>query len=82
MKHVSILVPESAVLAAIDDPRYMFTAANEFLESTGREPLFNVQLVGRTKEVQLHNRSFTVHADVLMKEPAVSHLRARGSRTG
>jgi hypothetical protein len=36
MKHVSILVPNEAVLASIEDPRYMFTAVNEFLEASGR----------------------------------------------
>jgi transcriptional regulator GlxA family with amidase domain len=68
MKHISILVPNEAVLASIDDPRYMFTAANEFLESVGRPPLFNVQLVGLTKEVKLHKGSFTVHTDLLIDE--------------
>lgn len=68
MKHISILVPNEAVLASIDDPRYMFTAANEFLEAAGRSPLFNVQLVGLTKEVKLHNGSFTVHADKVLSE--------------
>ena len=68
MKHISILVPNEAVLASIDDPRYMFTAANEFLESVGRSPLFNVQLVGLTKEVTLHKGSFTVHTDLLIDE--------------
>ena len=56
MKHISILVPNEAVLASIDDPRYMFTAANEFLESVGRPPLFKVQLVGLTKEVTASQR--------------------------
>lgn len=68
MKHISILVPNEAVLASIDDPRYMFTAANEFLESVGRPPLFKVQLVGLTKEVTLHKGSFTVHTDLLIDE--------------
>jgi transcriptional regulator GlxA family with amidase domain len=66
MRHVSILVPNEAVLASIEDPRYMFTAANEFLESKGRQPLFQVQLVGLTKEVKLHNGSFTVHVDAVI----------------
>jgi hypothetical protein len=48
MKTVSILVPETAVLAGIVDPRYMFTAVNEFLKSSGSQPLFDVQLVGQT----------------------------------
>ena len=68
MKHISILVPNEAVLASIDDPRYMFTAANEFLESVGRDPLFKVQLVGLTKEVTLHKGSFTVHTDLVIDE--------------
>src|SRR5687767_6434492 len=68
MKHISILVPNEAVLASIDDPRYMFTAANEFLEAAGRPPLFKVQLVGLTKEVKLHKGTFTVHPDLLLQD--------------
>lgn len=68
MKHISILVPNEAVLAAIDDPRYMFTACNEFLQSHGREPMFEVQLVGLDREVRLHNGSFTVHTDRTINE--------------
>jgi transcriptional regulator GlxA family with amidase domain len=68
MRHVSILVPNEAVLASIEDPRYMFTAANEFLESMGKKPVFQVQLVGLTKEVKLHNGSFTVHTDTVISD--------------
>lgn len=68
MKHISILVPNEAVLASIDDPRYMFTAANEFLEAAGKPPVFKVELVGLTKEVKLHKGSFTVHVDRLISE--------------
>ncbi len=68
MKHISILVPNEAVLASIDDPRYMFTAANEFLEAAGKPPLFQVKLVGLSKEVKLHKGSFTVHTDHLISE--------------
>ncbi|HEY0676675.1 MAG TPA: helix-turn-helix domain-containing protein [Chitinophagaceae bacterium] len=68
MKHVSILVPVEAVLASIVDPRTMFTGVNEFLESSGREPAFQVQLVGLTRDVRLNNGLFSVHADVLLNE--------------
>ncbi len=68
MKHISILVPEEVVLASIFDPRYMFTAVNQFLEMRGEPPLFQVQLVGLTKEVRLHNGSFSVHPDVLIQD--------------
>jgi transcriptional regulator GlxA family with amidase domain len=67
MKTVSILVPETAVLAAIVDPRYMFTAVNEFLKSQNKQPLFNVQLVGLTKEVKLSEGLFSVHVDATLK---------------
>lgn len=68
MKHISILVPNEAVLASIDDPRYMFTAVNEFLEAAGKKPLFHVQLIGLANEVRLHKGSFTVHTDALIHE--------------
>jgi transcriptional regulator GlxA family with amidase domain len=74
MKTVSILVPETAVLAAITDPRYMFTAVNEFLKAQGKPPLFQVQLVGQRKEVQLNDGTFSVHADVTLEEASQSDL--------
>lgn len=68
MKNISILVPETAVMAAVTDPRYMFTAVNEFLKVQGEEPLFNVQLVGLTKEVKLAGGVFSVHTDGVIKD--------------
>jgi len=68
MKNVSILVPESAVMEAIADPRYMFTVANQFLMAAGRDPLFEVQLVGANKEVRLSDGVFSVHPDKLCSE--------------
>ena len=68
MKNVSIIVPETAIMAAITDPRYLFTAVNEFLKAEGNDPLFDVQLVGLTKEVRLSDGVFTVHPDFLISE--------------
>jgi transcriptional regulator GlxA family with amidase domain len=68
MKHITILVPNEAVLASIVDPRTMFTGANDFLEATGKQPLFHVQLAGLSPEVRLNNGLFTVHTDVLLKD--------------
>jgi hypothetical protein len=40
MKHVSILVPRgAATLGTIEGSFIMFTKANEFLSSMGRQPL-------------------------------------------
>jgi transcriptional regulator GlxA family with amidase domain len=68
MKNVSILVPETAVIEAIADPRYMFKAVNQFLEAEGKQPLFNVKLVGLSREVQLENSVFSVHTDQLIDD--------------
>jgi transcriptional regulator GlxA family with amidase domain len=68
MKKVSILVPESSVMQAIADPQYLFTAVNQFLLSAGKVPLFDVELVGMKKEVQLNNGLFSVHTDRLLKD--------------
>lgn len=68
MKHISILVPETAVMEAVADPRYLFTVANEFLKSTGTPPLFHVELVGHQKNVRLMNNLVTVHPDKTLDE--------------
>jgi transcriptional regulator GlxA family with amidase domain len=68
MKHISILVPKEAVPAAIVDPRYMFTAVNQFLLQAGEEPAFTVELVGLTHQVPLNNGAFAVNADKLLHE--------------
>ncbi|HMK05570.1 MAG TPA: helix-turn-helix domain-containing protein [Ferruginibacter sp.] len=68
MKNVTILVPETAVVEAVADPHYLFKAVNQFLQSAGKAPLFNVQLVGLTKEIKLSNSLFTVHVDAVLKD--------------
>jgi transcriptional regulator GlxA family with amidase domain len=68
MKHVSILVPNEAVLASIVDPRTIFTGANEFLEAAGEDPVFKVQLAGISNEIKLNGGLFNVNADVLIHD--------------
>jgi transcriptional regulator GlxA family with amidase domain len=74
MKNVIILVPETAVVEAVADPRYMFTAVNEFLKSKGRPSLFNVRLVGLTPEVKLMDGLFTIHTDAVLKNAGRADL--------
>ncbi len=68
MKSVSIFVPESAVMEAIADPQYMFTVANRFLGASGKPPLFDVQLVGLSQEIQLQNGIFSVRPQKQLHE--------------
>ncbi len=68
MKHISILVPESAVMPAIADPRYMFAAVNQFLTAANKPPLFHLELVGESREVRLNDGLFSIHTDHLLSE--------------
>ena len=68
MKTVTILVPEGAVMASIADPRYMFTAANDLLKSSGKKPLFEVQLAGLEEEVNLNDGIYTINPDLLLRD--------------
>lgn len=68
MKRVSILIPECAVVEAIADPRYLFMAVNQFMEASGKNPLFEVQMVAAKKEIKVENSLFSVHADHLLND--------------
>lgn len=68
MKTISILVLENSVMQAIADPQYCFGAVNQFFLQAGKEPPFNVQLVGLKNDVKLNNGSYTVHPDKLLKD--------------
>ncbi len=74
MKHVSILVPQHAVLAAVEDPRYMLTMVNGFLQEGGHPPLFDIHLVGATRQVELHDSRFTVNVDRLIDDVGKTDL--------
>jgi transcriptional regulator GlxA family with amidase domain len=55
-------------MQAIADPRYLFSTVNQFLVVSGKEPLFDVQLVGIKKEISLNNGQFSVHTDLQLDE--------------
>ncbi|MCG2613799.1 helix-turn-helix domain-containing protein [Terrimonas sp. NA20] len=60
MKNVSILVPKGAIMGSIEGPHKLFTEVNELAASMGRPPLFNVQLVGISRQTPLNNGLYTV----------------------
>ena len=75
MKHVSILVPAGAVaLSCIEGPFILFNKTNEFLESMGKSPLFDVELVGLNNEARLYDRAFSVAPDKSISEVANTDL--------
>lgn len=66
--NISILVPENAVMQAIADPQYLFSAVNQFMAASGKEPLFQVQLLGLKKEVVINDGLFSIHTSQLLNE--------------
>lgn len=68
MKHISILIPKGAILGSIEGPRQVLTEANKYLQSTGREPVFNARLVGLSRETLVHGGRYTIYADELISE--------------
>ena len=68
MKNITILVLESSVLQAIADPQYCFSAVNRFLTLSGKEPLFNIELVGLKKEIKLNDGLYSIHPGRLLNE--------------
>lgn len=63
MKHISILVINESLIAAIGNAHYMFKSVNDFLEESGAKPMFDVQLVGISREVELLEGSYTIQTD-------------------
>lgn len=64
MVHVSVLVPQGASPGHIDGIYDIFSDANSFLKRS----VFELQLVGVTKEVTLKNGSFTISTDRLIHD--------------
>ena len=69
MKHISIIVPRGhSSVVNIGGTHQMLSWVNEFFEKTGREPLFEIHLVGLEKQTEQSNGLFTVNPDLLIDE--------------
>ncbi|HEY3249596.1 MAG TPA: AraC family transcriptional regulator, partial [Ignavibacteria bacterium] len=82
MINISILTLKNAEVASIADCQYVFTMVNKFLEERDRESLFNVRLVGLTKEIKFNNGSFIIRPDKLLPEATENNLIIIPSLTG
>ena len=63
MKKIAILALENSVMQAIADPQYCFSAVNQFLISSGKSALFEIELIGLQEEVKLNNGQFIIRTD-------------------
>lgn len=69
MKHISILIPQGdAVMGSIEGPHKVFNHVNDFMKSMGKEPLFEVDLVGLSKDPVTYEGVFTVCPTLTLEE--------------
>ncbi|HYI77625.1 MAG TPA: helix-turn-helix domain-containing protein [Chryseolinea sp.] len=69
MKRISILIPKGeAVMGSIEGPHKVFNQVNEFLADMGRPPLFEVKLVGLSRDEQRYENLFTVKPQLSIDE--------------
>jgi transcriptional regulator GlxA family with amidase domain len=65
MIHISIFVARGAILGNIEGPRQVFTEVNNLFESMGKPPLFNVKLLGLSKESKLNDGLYSISTELL-----------------
>ncbi|WP_066833308.1 GlxA family transcriptional regulator [Rufibacter ruber] len=68
MKHITLLVPEGAILGSVEGPRQVLTEANKLLLGMGKPALFKIQLVGLTREVKAAGGIYTVYTDATIHD--------------
>src|SRR5436189_4911043 len=69
MKHISILVPLGhSSLPNIDGTHQIFSEVNGLLVSMGREPLFDIKLVGLERETAQRNGQYIISPDFIINE--------------
>lgn len=63
MKTIAIVIAENAVASSITDTLRLFDKANELLQARGRKKIFDVSLVGFSKEIFIGSRKLFFLAD-------------------
>jgi transcriptional regulator GlxA family with amidase domain len=74
MKTISILVPKGAILGSIEGPRQVLAGVNSYFGSVGKKPLFQVELVGLTRETPIGSGLYTIHANKTIKDVSKTDL--------
>jgi transcriptional regulator GlxA family with amidase domain len=83
MKHLSIIVPTGEfILPSIIGPYMMFNTVNGYLAQQGKEPAFQIDLVGLTKEENLYGNAFAVRPTKQLSEIKKTDLIIVGTIDG
>lgn len=71
---VSVFVPEYGVIEAVTPPFRTFNTANEFLNTFGKKPIFEVEYVGLKEYVPANNGEYTIKTNRLLKDVSKTDL--------
>lgn len=66
--HISVYVPQQAVIEAISPAYRLFKTANEILASVGKKTRFVVEYVGLQKNIKANDGEYTIKTDRLIGE--------------
>jgi transcriptional regulator GlxA family with amidase domain len=75
MVQIAILIPDGpSILSSIIGTHHVFTGANEHLQSLGKRPVFQVQLVGLSDKVPFQGGLYSIHPDTGLEEAKQADL--------
>ena len=63
MKHVSILPLYDATLTSIDSSHQIFTRVNDFMRYQGKQPFYDVEIVGLENKTKLGGGLYDIHVN-------------------
>src|SRR5690606_10104071 len=69
MIKIALLIPETAISAAVTSTRYLFNTVNKFMVGSGEDPCFEIQLVGSQENVPLQDGITTITTDISIRQP-------------
>jgi len=68
MKHISILALDDATINCIDSSYQILSRVNDFLRYHGKEPYYEVQILGAEKNVDLNHGLYHIHVNHVLDE--------------
>jgi len=68
MIHTCILVPGQAIVGSIDTPKQLLSKVNEVLQERGRQPVFDINMIGLTRTVALNDGMYNIACDHTVDE--------------
>ena len=69
MVKIALLIPETAISAAVTSTRYLFNTVNQFMIGSGKESCFEIQLVGTQENVPLQDGITSIKTDISIRQP-------------